>query len=186
MTSTTAPKSIRRVVVGSKDGVPTVLSDASSVRTFEHLPTFSNTLIWTTPSVPKVGPHQLAADPVPSNTNFLPPPGGTSFMIVTFPPEAQMADPSFDGASFGAEVAAKVPGLAQTFEREDPTMHTTDTVDYGVVLEGEIWLDLGGEEVHLKQHDVVVQNGARHGWRNKSNNPVMMLFVLIGAQRQAS
>lgn len=182
---TVTPKPIRRVVVGSKNGTPTVLSDESSVRSFDNLPTFANTLIWTTPSAPKVGPHQLAADPVPTNSNFLPPVGGTSFMIVTFPPDAQMADSSFDGASFGAEVAEKTPGLAQTFEREDPVMHTTDTVDYAVVLDGEIWLDLGSNtEVHLKQHDIVVQNGARHGWRNKSGNPATMLFVLIGAQRQ--
>lgn len=187
MTATPTPKPIRRVVVGSENGVPKVLSDTRTVRTFHNLPTFSNTLIWTTPSAPQIGSHQLATDPVPSNTNFLPPVGGTSFMIVTFPPDAQMADPSFDGASFGAEVAEKVPGLAQTFEQEDPTMHTTDTVDYALVLEGEIWLDLGaGEEIHLKQHDIAIQNGARHGWRNKGNSPATMMFVLIGAQRQAS
>ena len=104
-------------------------------------------------------------------------------MIVTFPPDSQMAAPSFDGAAFGAEVGQKVSGLAQTFEAEDPTMHTTDTVDYGVVLDGEIWLDLGNETIHLTKHDVVIQNGARHGWKNPGNSTATMLFVLIGAQR---
>lgn len=179
-----SPKPIRRVVIGCKDGTPTVLSDERSLGSFESWPQFSNTLLWSTPSQPKVGSHLLAQDPVPATVSFLPPVGGTSFMIVTFPPDAQMADPGFDGPGFGEEVALKVPGLAQTFEQEDPAMHTTDTVDYGIVLEGEIWLDIGQEEVHLSKHDVVIQNGARHGWRNKGNTVTTMLFVLIGAQRQ--
>lgn len=180
-----APKPFRRVVIGSKHGKPAVLSDQTTFTRYEALPDFSNTLIWQTPSVPKVGSHELAQDPVPQVTNFLPPVGGTSFMIVNFPPDSQMGRPDFDGAAFGAEVGGKVPGLAQTFEAEDPAMHTTDTVDYGVVLEGEIWLDLGEEEIHLKKHDIVIQNGARHGWRNKGDASVTMLFVLIGAERQA-
>ena len=180
-----APKEIRRVVVGSKNGRPTVLSDEKTLTRYQSWPDFSNTLLWQTPSAPQVGSHELAKDPVPAVSSFLPPVGGTSFMIVNFPPDSIMADPAFDGAAFGEEVGRRVPGLAQTFEAQDPAMHTTDTVDYGVVLEGEIWLDLGGEEVHLRKHDVVIQNGARHGWRNKGQASATMLFVLIGAQRQA-
>src|SRR3546814_13779394 len=99
-------------------------------------------------------------------------------MIVDFPPDGHSEHADVNGAAFGEEVGRKVPGLAQTFEQEDPAMHTTDTVDYGVVLEGEIWIDLGGEEVHLQKHDIVIQNGARHGWRNKGDASVTMLFVL--------
>ncbi len=177
------PKPVRRVVIGNKNGVPAVLSDERRLGQFESWPEFSNTLLWTTPPQPQVGSPELAQDPVPATASFLPPVGGTSFMIVTFPPDSQMADPSFNGPGFGEEVGRKVPGLAQTFESDDPAMHTTDTVDYGIVLEGEIWLDLGQDEVHLHKHDVVIQNGARHGWRNKSNTTTTMLFVLIGAQR---
>lgn len=179
------PKAFRRVVVGSKHGKPAVLSDERSYTRYESWPEFSNTLIWQTPSAPQVGTHNQVTDPVPTVSNFLPPVGGTSFMIVNFPPDSHMVRPEFNGPAFGDEVGSKVPGLAQTFEAQDPAMHTTDTVDYGVVLEGEIWLDLGDETVHLKKHDIVVQNGARHGWRNKGDTSVTMLFVLIGAQRQA-
>jgi quercetin dioxygenase-like cupin family protein len=64
-------------------------------------------------------------------------------------------------------------------------MHTTDTVDYGIVLEGEVWLELDdGKQIHLQAHDVVVQNGTRHAWRNKTQTPVKMAFVLIGANRK--
>ena len=185
MTQATSPQPIRRVVIANKNGKPSVVSDTKTVRTFDNHPAFANTLLWATPSQPKVGNAELAADPVQPTTNFLPPVGGTRLMIVTFPPDALMGDPSFDGAAFGAEVAQKTPGLAQTFEMDDPAMHTTDTVDYAVVLEGEVWLDLGtGEELHLKKHDVVIQNGARHGWRNKGTNAATMLFVLIGAERR--
>lgn len=186
MTQPASPQPIRRVVIANKNGKPSVLSDTRSIRTFENHPAFGNTLIWATPSKPQIGSAELAADPVKPDINFLPPVGGTRFMIVTFPPDALMDDPAFNGEAFGAEVAQKTPGLAQAFEMDDPAMHTTDTVDYGVVLEGEIWLDLGtGEELHLKKHDMVVQNGTRHGWRNKGNTPVTMLFVLIGAERRS-
>ena len=62
-------------------------------------------------------------------------------------------------------------------------MHKTNTVDYAVVYDGEIWLELDdAETVHLKKGDVVVQNGTRHAWRNKGTAPVTMLFFLNGAK----
>ncbi len=74
-----------------------------------------------------------------------------------------------------------VPGLAELFEPDNPGMHTTPTVDYGVVLEGEIVLDLdAGETTLLRPGDVVVQNGTRHAWRNPGTRPATVFFVLIG------
>ena len=62
-------------------------------------------------------------------------------------------------------------------------MHKTNTVDYAVVYEGEIWLELDdGKAVHLERGDVVVQNGTRHAWRNKGTKPVTMMFFLNGAR----
>ena len=106
-------------------------------------------------------------------------------MFVTFPPDSVMMSPSFDSAAAGAEFMEHMPELASKFEMDNPGMHTTDTVDYGIVLEGEVWLELDdGKQVHLRPHDVVVQNGTRHAWRNKSDKPVKMAFVLIGANRK--
>jgi uncharacterized cupin superfamily protein len=91
----------------------------------------------------------------------------------------------FDPAAFGAEFAANAPGLAERFEMDHPGMHTTDSIDYDVVLEGELVLELDdGKEVTLRAHDVVVQNGTRHAWRNRSDKPAKMLFVLLGAPRR--
>jgi quercetin dioxygenase-like cupin family protein len=65
-------------------------------------------------------------------------------------------------------------------------MHKTNSIDYGVVLDGEICLELDdAQERQLQKHDVVVQNGNRHAWRNRSDKPATVLFVLIGAERAA-
>jgi len=62
-------------------------------------------------------------------------------------------------------------------------MHKTNTVDYAVVYEGEIWLELDdGITVHLERGDVVLQNGTRHAWRYKGTRPVTMLCFLNGAK----
>jgi hypothetical protein len=105
-------------------------------------------------------------------------------MVVTFPPDSVMMSETFDPVAAGREYRENLPGLAEKFEADDPGMHRTDSVDYGIVLQGEIWLELdGGRQVHLKPHDTVIQNGTRHAWRNKSDAPTTMAFVLIGARR---
>jgi quercetin dioxygenase-like cupin family protein len=76
--------------------------------------------------------------------------------------------------------------MAEHFERDTPGMHTSDTLDYGIVIRGEVILELDdGKTVHLRQGDCVVQNGTRHRWRNPLSEPCLMAFVLIGGQREA-
>ncbi|HET7597649.1 MAG TPA: cupin domain-containing protein, partial [Burkholderiales bacterium] len=60
-----------------------------------------------------------------------------------------------------------------------PFMHRTETIDYAVVLEGEIVLLLDDEDVPLKAGDVVIQRGTHHAWSNRSDKPCRMLYVLI-------
>jgi quercetin dioxygenase-like cupin family protein len=59
--------------------------------------------------------------------------------------------------------------------------HRTDSIDYAVVMSGEIDMDLDGEEVHLKVGDVIVQRGTIHNWINRSTEPCVIAFVLIAA-----
>jgi uncharacterized cupin superfamily protein len=107
-------------------------------------------------------------------------------MVVTFPPDAVMMSSSFDPAAAGGEYMQVLPGLAEKFEMESPGMHTTDSVDYAVLLDGEIHLELDdGAAKKLAPRDVVIQNGTRHAWRNKSDKPATMLFVLVGAKRKS-
>jgi mannose-6-phosphate isomerase-like protein (cupin superfamily) len=64
-------------------------------------------------------------------------------------------------------------------------MHTTDTLDYCVVVRGEMILEVDdGKTAHLHQGDCVVQNGTRHRWRNPSTEPCLMAFVLVGGSRK--
>jgi hypothetical protein len=176
---------IRRVVTGHdanrksvviSDGVP------PRSRTFVHTPGFASAMVWSSGPGATV-PHR-GGDPTPGVKSHHPEPGGTRFLVVTFPPDAVMTEPGFNLPAAIQEHLEDSPGIADRFEPGCPGMHTTDTIDYGVVLDGEIWLELDdGNTVHLKQHDVFVQNGTRHAWRNKGSRPATLAVVLIGARR---
>jgi mannose-6-phosphate isomerase-like protein (cupin superfamily) len=123
-------------------------------------------------------------DPGVSQKSIVPAPGGSQFLIVTFAPDAVMQSPDFNPVAAGAESLKAVPGLAELFETDNPGMHTTETVDYGIVLDGEIALELDdGRIAELKTHDIVIQNGTRHAWRNRGKKPAVVAFVLLGSKR---
>ena len=85
------------------------------------------------------------------------------------------------------EVDQKLPGFVEHLELDNPGMHTTDSVDYGIVIAGEVFLELdNGEERLLTAGDCVVQNGTRHAWRNRSDKTVTIAFVLLGADRTSA
>ena len=177
---------VRRVVTAiGPEGRSGIVSDAPAPRaaSYTSAPGFASALIWSTPAGVGVGRGTPKDDTL--QASFVPGPGETRLMIVAFPPDSVMMRPDFDGAAFGAEFARNAPGLAERFEMDHPGMHTTDSIDYDLVLEGEIVLELDdGREVTLRQHDVAVQHGTRHAWRNRSDKPAKMLFVLVGAQRR--
>jgi hypothetical protein len=116
---------------------------------------------------------------------FFPGPGGTRFIIVRFAPDSTPpADASID--EIVAEAEQKQPGLIGVFEPDTPGMHTTESIDYGVCVDGEIWLELDdGSEVHVTPGTCVVQRGTRHGWRNRTDRHCTMVYVLVGAERKS-
>jgi mannose-6-phosphate isomerase-like protein (cupin superfamily) len=175
------PSAYRRIVTGNVNGKAVVQSDEPTLAyEFKTVPGYEHTLIWINPTTPDLSKVQRF-DSYPDSV--VPGPGGTSLHFVTFPPGSVFADSSFDAKAAQEEALVRLPGLANHFEKEDPGMHKTNTVDYSVVYDGEIWLELDhGEIVHLKRGDVVVQNGTRHAWRNKGTEPVTMLFFLNGAR----
>jgi mannose-6-phosphate isomerase-like protein (cupin superfamily) len=63
-----------------------------------------------------------------------------------------------------------------------PRNHRTDSVDYAIVMSGEIDMEVDGAEVHLRQGDVVVQRGTIHNWINRGSNPCTIAFVLVAAK----
>jgi mannose-6-phosphate isomerase-like protein (cupin superfamily) len=177
------PSTYRRVVTENQNGKSVVLSDEALLAyEFKTIPGYEHTLIWVNPAIPDLSKEQRF-DSYPDSV--VPGPGGTSLHFVTLPPGHVFADPSFDAQAAQEEALIRLRGLADHFEKEDPAMHKTNTVDYAVVYDGEIWLELDDTEtVHLKSGDVVVQNGTRHAWRNKGSKPVTMLFFLNGARER--
>ena len=176
---------IHRVVTArDAKGRSVFLSASAAPRThdFVHIPGMAQTQIWATP--PALSLDGNISDPTLGLTSLVPPLGGTLFTIVAFAPDSVFMGPDFDALAAAEETQRACPGMSELFESDNPGMHTTDTVDYGIVLEGEIWLELDeGHVQHLHKHDVVVQNGTRHAWRNKSEQTALVAFVMIGARR---
>ena len=174
----------RRIVTGhNSSGKSVILDQFATIKTavFRHIRDFEVSTVWTTPAAARIA--SPVKDPVADLSSVLPEVGGTVLLKVTFPPDSAMAEVT-DWAAAGAEQAANLPGLAEKFEPDNPGMHTTDSVDYGILIEGELWLEVdGGETRQIELGDIVIQNGTRHAWRNRSQSPATMLFVLIGAER---
>ncbi len=115
---------------------------------------------------------------------YFPPVGGYRFGMFTVPPHFEALPADFDFAKGLAEVEEKLPGIAAHMEPDSPGMHTTDTIDFEYVISGEVWLELDdGKEVHLRAGDTVVQNGTRHAWHNKSDEPCQLVVFIAGAHR---
>jgi mannose-6-phosphate isomerase-like protein (cupin superfamily) len=122
----------------------------------------------------------------PAYTEYFPPAGGFRWGFFTLPPAGGTGGlpEGFDIAAALQEMEEKLPGMAGHMEPDDPGMHTTHTVDFEVVLSGEVVLELDdGAEVVLKAGDTVVQNGTRHRWSNRGSEPAVLAVGIIGANR---
>src|SRR4030088_3010856 len=141
--------------------------------------------LYMTEGVPRL--TGLEPDPMLKGTKAFPGPGGTMFRLISYPPKRPEGWKPPPGVTFESalkEMSEKVPGMGDHFERGAPGMHTSDTIDYGIVVRGEMTLELDdGQRVHLRQGDCVVQNGTRHRWRNPLAEPCLMAFVSIGGTR---
>jgi mannose-6-phosphate isomerase-like protein (cupin superfamily) len=129
-----------------------------------------------TPTFPDSG----APTPQPM---YFPPVGGYRFGLFTLPPAGGTAA-EFDLAAGMAEVETKLPGLLTYLEPNNPGMHTTNTIDFEVILSGEVVLELDdGATRTLHAGDTVVQNGTRHRWSNPGAIPVVIAVFIVGAHR---
>src|SRR5215510_5943797 len=146
---------VRRVVTGqdARGKAVFVSDELVDPITLSHSPGRAFHRLWgsdATPSLPATGTLM-------PQSRYFPPPGGFRFGFFTLPPDS--AAMPIDAAAARKEVTEKLPGLAEVMEPDHPGMHTTDTVDFGVLLTGEVWLELDdGAEVHLKAGDTFVQN----------------------------
>jgi hypothetical protein len=150
------------------------------IETFTHVPGLVVSALWATTNELMI--QGTVTDPVPSMTSLTPAAGETRLVKVVFPPDSVLETIS-DWAAAGAEYAAKLPVLSETFESDHPGMHTTRAIDY-VLLAGELWLELDDHEVRrLAPGDVVVENGTRHAWRNRGTEHATILSVMTGESR---
>jgi quercetin dioxygenase-like cupin family protein len=174
----------RLIVTGPRpDGTSTVLTDEPAVPvTARAVPGIEFYLLWGTPdggaTVGGVGQQ-------PTTLPFFPGVGGTRLLLARYAPQSTTPEPVGDPVAMAAELAANLPGLMDVFEPDQGPMHATDTVDYGICLEGELHLEVDdGKEVVLTPGTCVVQLGARHAWHNRGDKPALMCFVGIGAVRR--
>lgn len=161
-------------------------SDIDVDNYFIYQPGFSVEVFWRTPAYSCVG--NTFSTPNYNVNSILPDVTGTSAMIVTFPPvinaEPSPTSPLIDLENIIKEVNERLPGLAETFESEPPGYHLTNTIDYVMLLEGELTLFLDNDKhVELKPGNIVVQNGTRHAWVNNSNKPARLLVIMLGVER---
>ncbi len=177
--------SVRRVVTGHDETGKSVFASDQTVEPYRPvlLPAAEFYQIWggdTTPQFPGNGS-------MPDWHTYFPPVGGFRFVMLTIPPNtgAGEQDPgNIEDAV--ADIESKLPGLLRYVDPSDPGMHTTDTIDFEVVLEGAVVLELDdGAEVTLNAGDTVVQNGTRHRWKNPGDKPAQMAIFICGADHSA-
>ena len=131
--------------------------------------------IWSTSSVP--AEIDNGPDPTLGALQLAPPEGGTRVRIVDIPPDTvQNAIAPEDAAAAFAAIGAT---HAHALGGPHALMHRTETVDYGIVLAGEVWLVVDDGEARLRPGDVVVQRGTNHAWSNRTDETARMAFVLV-------
>jgi mannose-6-phosphate isomerase-like protein (cupin superfamily) len=139
----------------------------------------TNTVLWTTDNVPAT--LRETGDAADREVGVVPPPGGTVFRTVEFGPQKDVQVDDQARRQIFERMGLAPEGPSRDKPR-DPGMHRTRTVDYAVVLSGEIDMLLDESEVHLNAGDVVIQRGTNHAWVNRGNAPCKIAFILIDAR----
>lgn len=178
---------IRRVVTGhDADGRAIIVSDGTTPVTFAipERPGYQVNEVWVTSEMPVE--INKPGEPTQRKRTLEPPPNGTICRIVELPPEAPFLatlDRETAKAAFASFGSAHASTMHEDENPPHPLMHRTDTVDYGIVLSGEIYLVLDKQETLLKAGDVVVQRGTNHAWSNRSDQPCRMAFILVNGKQ---
>ncbi len=170
---------IRRVLTGhDSDGKSIIMTDgiAPNVLEMESMPGLALTDLWETKGAP--ASNEGSADAAERKVHLEPPKNGTILRIVEFPPDTQWRE-SADARKAFSSIGA---GHASDKHSADPMMHKTATVDYIIVLRGEIWAIMDRGETLLKAGDILVQRGTNHSWSVRTNEPCVVAAVLVSAK----
>ena len=160
-------------VAGSKKAV--IASDAPPTRVFDKLGEEGLVFyeVWNTRESP-ARVDRNDAEPDEERLTLSPPTNGTRIRVLDIPPEKPGAD--FDKVF--DNIGGKDAHLTDRKERH-ASFHRTRSIDYGIVLSGEITLLMDEGEVVVKAGDIVVQRGTNHGWVNRADKPCRIAFILI-------
>lgn len=177
--------SFRRIVTGhDAEGHARVASDGAPAHIVQVGGPAGATFyeVWHTRETPAVIDRH-SNEPTESSLVLAPPKGGTRIRVIDFPPEGEEIR-QMDEAGAREAFDSMSGGAASRFKQgaPHPLMHRTQSVDYGIVLEGEMVLVLDREETTLRAGDIVVQRGTNHAWSNRSGRRCRMAFVLIDGQ----
>ena len=171
------PGKVRRIVTGvNAAGRSFILSDTMFPTAAVAPGSPVRTGLWATTAAPSS--NDGAHDPVPDGVIMQTPPahrGGTVVRLTDIVPDKERAYSPDElrrrNCKTTPERSARHPGF-----------HATDTVDYAVCLEGEVWAVLDEDETLMRPGDVLIQRGTYHAWSNRSDRICRMLFVLIDAE----
>jgi quercetin dioxygenase-like cupin family protein len=167
----------RRVITGhDSTGKAVVLFDDNTPYTARRDEKTLQQRLWVTDKFPVAmdGDKDRGAIEV----KIAPPPGGTIIRYLDIPPESEEAKklPKDHMAKMIGDQHHMPPGVRPP---SHPSMHRTRTLDYAIVLSGEIDMLLDDSEVHLKAGDVLVQQATNHAWVNRGTETCRICFVLI-------
>ena len=170
---------IRRVVTGhDRDGKSIFVMDGKAPNVLEmaSMPGVALTDLWRTRTAPASNAGN--GDAAIGKIKLEPPSSGTILRIVEFPPDTAWRGSADAKKAFASIGAGGAPDQASS----DAMMHATATVDYIIVLKGEIWAILDKGEKLLKQGDILIQRGTNHSWSVRTKEPCVIAAVLIGAK----
>ncbi len=177
-------RKVRRLITGHDSrGRSKIVSDKPSphVIATAGVPVFGVTDIWRTSRAP--ADNKSVKDPCKGIQQLTPQRNGTVVRVVQFPPDKVWMKKISSKDAFatlgksGRDALAANKGSAR-----HPMMHTTETVDYAIILKGEIWAVMDIGETKMVEGDILVQRGTNHAWSNRSDKPCHVAFILIDAK----
>jgi hypothetical protein len=178
------PRAIRRVVTGhNAQGRAIFIADGPAPAVFDRGPgATAVTELWETNATPASNAGN--DDPTRGGgPQRLPPPkNGSKFRVVEYPPDSKRVA-AIHAASTATDANAKSEGYVRDVaNKRHPGFHKTDTIDYAIVLSGEIYALMDEGELLLKTGDVLIQRGTNHAWSNRADEPCCVAFVLMDAE----
>ncbi|WP_428243182.1 cupin domain-containing protein [Gynuella sp.] len=174
---------VRRIVTGHNEHGKATISSDGTTTTVLQIPAIPGIVfheVWNTQQTPAIIDN--SDDPTGKPVTLQPASGGTTIRVVDIPPDSVQNNISEEALTDAfADLGASHAADTQTDKRHK-IMHRTETIDYGILLSGELWLMVDEGEVLLKPGDIVVQRGTNHAWSNRSEETARIAFILIDGE----